>query len=274
MANPDPSTIEKYQKLYEKDPKSKVFAPLAEAYRQMGLQKEAEEICRQGIRSNPEFAGGRIALARLLLDKNQIEAARSELETAIRLSPENALALSLLGDTHLRLKNPKSALKAFKMLLFLSPENEKAKNAVKKLESLTANEYDEDAFAMQTISKALKQWEKFDAEQAQQTDEIHDQLKNQQRMLDRLLSLSDAHMARNDQNKALEALTEAEKLFGSHAEVVRRLKIIHQRDLEQIAYPKTALDLKPVENREEQRKNEKLLQLKSMLKTFQELRKR
>lgn len=268
MASVDATTVEKYQQLFEKDPTSRVFAPLAEAYRQMGMMKEAEDLCRAGIKRHPNFAGGRIALAKLLLDQNEHEAAKMELEMAIRLAPENALALNLLADTHLYLRQPKSALKVFKTLLFLAPENEKAQMAVRKLESLTAAEYEEEIFKMRPISEAVKDWDNVEVEAS--SEDAKAAMK--QRTLERIISLADAYMVRNDQDQALEALTEGERMFGSDPEIVRRLKILHQRGLDQITVPKTAVELRAPESRVEAQKRETVQELRGLLRKFQGLR--
>ena len=43
----------KYQADYEKNPRSRVFAPLAETYRKLGMTDKAMEILSQGIRFHP-----------------------------------------------------------------------------------------------------------------------------------------------------------------------------------------------------------------------------
>src|SRR5262245_9775147 len=144
--------IERYQLLLQKDPKSQVFAPLTEAYRKMGLLEEAFRIAVRGVQFNPNFSGGRIALAKVFLDRDNLAAAVDELEKAAELSSDNILAHQLLAECYLRSKRPKDALKSFKMVLFLAPSNDKAAKAVKKLESLTADEYDDDLFEMKPLT--------------------------------------------------------------------------------------------------------------------------
>ena len=63
MDETNPEFIERYQKLYEEDPKSRIFAPLAEAYRKMGLINEALELAQNGVKIHPQFSGGRVALS-------------------------------------------------------------------------------------------------------------------------------------------------------------------------------------------------------------------
>lgn len=227
MQEIQPELIEKYQILLQKDPKSQVFAPLTEAYRKMGLLEEAFRIALRGVQFNPSFAGGRIALAKVFLDRDNLRAAIDELEKAVDLSPDNILAHSLLGDCQLQAKRPKEALRSFKMVLFLAPNNEKAIRSVKKLEALTADEFEDDLFEM----KPLGQVDALETE-----EEASPLLPMKGPMsasdLDRALSLADAFIVRNDIDKALAVLREAEGAFGSHPDVVRRLKLVNQRNLE------------------------------------------
>src|SRR5882757_1022853 len=118
--------VERYQLELAKNPRSRVFASLAEAYRKMGLIDEAKRICRFGTEAHPDFAGGHVAYAKVLLDLKAPAEALTHLEKATKLSPDNLLAHNLLGETLIQLRRPKDALKAFKMVLFLDPENTRA----------------------------------------------------------------------------------------------------------------------------------------------------
>lgn len=232
MQDVQPELIEKYQILLQKDPKSQVFAPLTEAYRKMGLLEEAFRIALRGVQFNPNFSGGRIALAKVFLDRDNLGAAIDELEKAVELSPDNILAHSLLGECQLKAKRPKEALRSFKMVLFLAPANEKAERAVKKLESLTADEYDDDLFEMKPLG----------AMDSVKTEEVASPLQPLKRQtntsdLERTLSLVDAYIVRNDIDKAYQTLTEAEKTLGHHPELVKRLKLVSQRSLERDEKP-------------------------------------
>ncbi len=236
MSEIHPELIEQYQLTLERDPKAKVFAPLAEAYRKMGLKKEALLICRAGVQHNPHFAGGRVALAKLLIEENQLEEASKELTLATELSPENIMAQNLLAESLLKLRRPKEALKAYKMVLLLNPNSEKAQKAVKKLESLTADEFDEELFAMRPLSQ-IAQARSF-SPQAQEEQNTAPLLRPQgteelelkaQRDLERLLSLADAYVVRNDMEKALAALREIERVHGRNPEVSKRIRLIDQR---------------------------------------------
>jgi tetratricopeptide (TPR) repeat protein len=214
--------IEKYQLLLQKDPKSQVFAPLTEAYRKMGLLEEAFRIAVRGVQFNPNFGGGRIALAKVLLDRDNSAGALEELEKAVELSPDNILAHSLLGDCYLKASRPKDALRCFKMVMFLAPTNEKALKAVRKLEALTADEYEDDLFEM----TQLPQVDFIRTERPEPLRPVNDK---QTSDLERILSLVDAFIVRNDIDKAVRTLKDSERSFGAHPELVKRLRLVNQR---------------------------------------------
>ncbi len=230
--------IEKYQLLLQKDPKSQVFAPLTEAYRKMGLLEEAFRIAVRGVQYNPNFGGGRIALAKVFLDRENANGALEELEKAVDLSPDNILAHSLLAECYLKAQKPKEALRSFKMVLFLAPNNEKAMKAVRKLESLTADEYEDDLFEMKQIPQ-------IDYLRTEDPAPLRPVGERQGSELERILSLVDAFIVRNDIEKASAALQESERSFGAHPEIIKRLKLVNQRayqpeDLSDVELPSRA----------------------------------
>ncbi len=246
--------IERYQLLLQKDPKSQVFAPLTEAYRKMGLLEEAFRIAVRGVQFNPNFGGGRIALAKVFLDRENAAAALEELEKAVDLSPDNILAHMLLADCYLKAQRPKDALRAFKMVLFLAPTNEKAMRAVRKLESLTADEYEEDLFEM----KPLPQAGELRTESASPLKPVSEKSTSD---LERVLSLVDAFIVRNDIDKAGATLRESERTFGTHPELVKRLKLVNQRAF--IAEDSPAKE--PIPNRRKAAMDDKIELLRQLL---------
>lgn len=231
MTEVNPELVEKYQLMLQTDPKAKVFAPLAEAYRKMGLIDEGIQVCIRGLGYHPSFASGRVALGRLYLDKENLTSAAEQLQQAVDLSPENLLAQSLLGETYLKLRRAKDALGAFKMLLFLNPNDEKAQKMVGKLESLTADEYDEDVFAINKLHDFVAQDENIEIESAEPLKPIegNEHLERQRRDLDRFLSLADAFLVRNDFEKAQQTLESAQKTHGESPHIARRMKLLKQR---------------------------------------------
>ena len=126
-----------YLRRYQEDPTSRVFAPLAEAYRKAGLAREAVEIARDGLRIHPQFVGGRVALARALYDLKLYEDVLMELRQVCRDVPDNLAAQRLLADSALILGRGEEALEAYKMLLYFSPGDSEAARMVADLETQT-----------------------------------------------------------------------------------------------------------------------------------------
>lgn len=118
-----PPHFREYLRRYREDPTSRVFAPLAEAYRKLGRVDEAIEICSQGLEHHPEFHGGRLALAKCYIDKKMFPEAKEELIKILQQVPENLLAQKCLGETCLVLNDRVGALHHLKMASLLSPND-------------------------------------------------------------------------------------------------------------------------------------------------------
>jgi len=129
----DPN-LEKYLKEYQENPRSKVFAPLAEAYRKSGLIDEAIEICREGLEYHPNFNSGIVALARCYFDKALYTAAIKELEKVVSEVPDNYLAQKLLAQSYSMVGDKNNCLKAYKTVLFLNPRDEDVKKIIAEME--------------------------------------------------------------------------------------------------------------------------------------------
>jgi len=127
--------IYQYLKKYQENPASRVFAPLAEAYRKAGLVDEAIEIAEEGLKVHPQFVGGRVALARALFDKKLYEKVAAELTPVIRDVPDNLVAQRLLADSCLILGRVAEAISAYKMLLYFSPHDMETNRVVQELET-------------------------------------------------------------------------------------------------------------------------------------------
>lgn len=124
-----------YLRKYQENPTSRIFAPLAEAYRKAGLLDEAIDIAREGLTHHPGFVGGRVALARSLFDKKDYRGVLEELRQVIQDVPDNVIAQRLVAESNLILGRVAEALDAYKMLLYLSPEDRELGRIVQELES-------------------------------------------------------------------------------------------------------------------------------------------
>ncbi len=130
-----PPYFREYLRRFQEDPTSRVFAPLAEAYRRLGRLDDAISICLEGLHHHPDFHGGRVILAKAYIAKNLFSEARTELERVVHAVPENLLGQRLLGDAYLALGNRPGALHCYKMALMLSPTDVPLAEKVHELES-------------------------------------------------------------------------------------------------------------------------------------------
>lgn len=255
MSKVSTASIEKFQEILAKDPRSKVFAPLADAYREMGMLNEAAAIASRGVQYHPTYVSGFVAYGRILLEQKKHTEALPVLIKATELDAQNLLALHLLGNLHLQLKNPKAALKAFKMVLFLNPHSEKARKAIEKLESLTADEFADEVFEMKPLGRTS-----FNPEGTMIST------LSQSPNLDRQLSLADALIVRGEAARAKEILEELKLNYPDSREIQARWDMIAQEDFE------TATPLKPQAAREKKIIERKIRRLEAVLHKLEDLR--
>lgn len=235
----------------------------------MGLLEEAFRICVRGVGFHPNFGGGRLALAKVLIDRENIIGAVTELEKVVELSPDNILAHQMLGELYLKQKNAKNALRSYKMVLFLAPNNERAIQAVKKLESLTADEFDEDIFAMKPLKDATTMGN--EPELSMLTPLAGGQRESKKiSELDRYLSLADAYIVRNDFERASQTLNEADHYYNGSPELIKRMKLITHRAQNERPLKKTTASTPPPKvSREAEMIDGKIEMLQNLLKRFQ-----
>jgi tetratricopeptide (TPR) repeat protein len=261
------ATLEKYQEILQKEPNSKVFAALADAYRERGLLKEAENTARKGMELHPHYIGGYVALGRLLTSQKRYDEALPILHKAVQISPENLLAYQLLGQAYIELQRPQDALKAHKMALFLNPTSERSQKAVQKLETLSATDYEEDLFQMKPLPRALESLAlttpsipvaKAKPGSAPNEDPL--------RRLERQLSLIDALLVRNELKKAKHMVDDLFQEFPEHPQVRRRWELLKD-DEEDEAEP-----LRPLLSRERAVVEKQILSLQKILKKLEDMR--
>ncbi|MBK9293276.1 MAG: hypothetical protein IPM57_02360 [Oligoflexia bacterium] len=258
--------IERYQLIYQKDPESKVFAPLAEAYRKMGLIKEAIDIAEKGILKHPHFASGRVALGRALMEKNEFEKAKTHLILACDLSPENILAHTSLAQCYLKLNLAEKALGSFKMVLFLNPQDKNAAQIVQKLEKqvyFESNAVTEEAFLMQKLTPIEKQ------DEVAKTSEVTED--SNKIDLEKELVLLNLNMSRGEWEKAKEQAKVLFANFPSDKRVIEAKSKIKQIESGDLFLNKEWIS--PIEVKMTKDHAWRLEKLKTLLNTVQERRK-
>ncbi|HND85356.1 MAG TPA: hypothetical protein PLU50_06085 [Pseudobdellovibrionaceae bacterium] len=269
--------IQKYQKVLQKDPRSPLFINLADALIESQNYSEALKWIRAGLKYHPQSVTALILEAKVYLKMQEADRAITSADKALELANDNLLAYQIKGDAYLLKHDQRNALAAFKMLLFLSPQHEKAQLVVKKLESFSAQDYDEDLFSMKKISsvsgnlddqtgtpKSLEPTAGLSSPAS-----AHSEAKTGARLvasdeIERTVSLVDAFIARNDIERAAEILADAEREYGSHPDFLRRRKILSGVGvgLSEEAIPIRQIIRYPKKNRDEKIKLlERLLQV-------------
>ncbi len=126
--------IDELRRRVQKDPASLAFAQLAEELRRAGDLQEAIRVCRTGLTQHPEYLSARVTLGRALLASNQLDAAFTELSTALAAAPENLAALRGLAEIQHRRGDLQESLALYRRALALAPQDPDLAAAVSALE--------------------------------------------------------------------------------------------------------------------------------------------
>ncbi len=170
--------IIKYEKLLEADPRSRVFAPLAEAYRKVGLLENAFNVLKKGLRYNPDYLLGYLTLAQCYMDKGEVNLSYSTLRPLVSQNRDNIKLQKLFGESAILTGNKEEALDTFKYLLFLQPKDQESAQRVLELERELEEEpiYNppqdvqfnvEDLKPSPELDKSLDDWVQVDLNQSE-----------------------------------------------------------------------------------------------------------
>lgn len=124
----------KYLEIYEKNPRSRVFAPLAEHYRQIGMLEKAIDILKKGIKTHPSYVMGHLGLAFCYFDQRQFNLTYNILKPLLTGSRDNIRLQRLFAKSCLEIEKFDEALDVFKYILFVSPRDAEAAEYIKYLE--------------------------------------------------------------------------------------------------------------------------------------------
>jgi tetratricopeptide (TPR) repeat protein len=126
--------LAKYFNMYKKNPRSRVFAPLAESFRKLGMLDDAYKILREGIRHHPTYPLGYIVLAHCYYDEQKYELTYNTLRPIIAQNADNISLQKIFAQACIHLGHLEEALDTFKYLLFLNPKDKFFGEQVKRLE--------------------------------------------------------------------------------------------------------------------------------------------
>ncbi|HWK89617.1 MAG TPA: hypothetical protein VNP72_06460, partial [Longimicrobium sp.] len=98
MPNATRDQIQRLQAELARNPASRSFVHLAEAYRQAGDTALAHRVLDQGLTRHRDYPSALVVRARVLADEGEERKAETVWREVLRLDPENMLALRALGD--------------------------------------------------------------------------------------------------------------------------------------------------------------------------------
>lgn len=134
LKNSSPLLI-KYLRAFEANRSSRVFAPLAETYRKIGMLDEALKVLREGIKRHPTYTLGYIVLAHCYYDRGNYEQAYNVIRPLVAEHLDNTLLQRIFADTCDKLLLFEEALDTYKYLMFLNPKDEEISKKVTTIEA-------------------------------------------------------------------------------------------------------------------------------------------
>ncbi|MFG1494074.1 tetratricopeptide repeat protein [Halobacteriovorax sp. ZH4_bin.1] len=153
--------ISKYKSQLEKDPRSKVFAPLAEIYRKVGMNDDALALLKRGLIHHPNFSAAIIIYGQLLLEKDEVEEAYTILKPQLSINGDNIKFLKLFAQSCFKQNLILEALNTYKRVLFISPKDMEATEFIVKYDNFDSVE-DEDltqkTFDISNLDDEIESW--------------------------------------------------------------------------------------------------------------------
>jgi tetratricopeptide (TPR) repeat protein len=133
MANLDFSEIAKLNERYNKDPKSKIFVQLADAYRKNNMFDEALDVLNKGLHYHPHYSLAYLIQGKCYFAKRIFAQAKESFEQVISLDAQNIVALRMLAQTCEALKDEKCQIAAYKGIIAIDPLDTATKEKLEQL---------------------------------------------------------------------------------------------------------------------------------------------
>ncbi len=121
--------------MYRRQPGSRVFAPLAESYRKLGMLEEAFKVLKEGIKRHPSYVLGYLVLAHCYYDQKKIDLTYQTLHPLVEENRDNLSLQKLFAQVSMDLGLYEEALETYKFLLFINPKDSFVAEQVNKLEN-------------------------------------------------------------------------------------------------------------------------------------------
>ncbi len=128
------SRLEELKKALTRDPASRQFLALADEYRKQGQTREAIGVLERGLAQDPSAVAGHVALGRLFQQGGRLDEALASFQAALKLDPQNLVALRQTADVHLSRGDTVEAIKKLKLFRGLSPGDREVNELIRQLD--------------------------------------------------------------------------------------------------------------------------------------------
>lgn len=220
--------MESLQIELQNNPKSPSFPQLADLYLAQNMIEEAQLLLQRSLKYHPNSISGHMLMGRVFQAQNKDDLALEQLHFCIQKAPSNWACYLLRAQLYLKQGKPKLALKDYKQVMLYNPQHMGVRKSVARLENLTADEYEEDFFKLQSLSDLPP------SPQPEKEFNSNPQL-NISKKMERVLSLIDALIVRQEYEKAIKLTQDCHKEYGEHPEInLRVLKLSQYETAEKI----------------------------------------
>jgi len=113
--------LERLLARYRQAPESRLFAPLADAYRSVGQVDAAVRLLQDGLQHHPGYVSALVLLGQCELDRQREEVAEKTFARVLELDPENLVALRYRAEQARRRGALERAVEILRRLLEIDP---------------------------------------------------------------------------------------------------------------------------------------------------------
>jgi len=128
--------IRQCEKILDQDPKSQIFAALADSYRKKGEFDKAFRVCLNGLRIHTTYGAAHVVMAKINLDRGIYDFAEIEANKAIAIDGRTCRNELLLAEIYIYQGAFKKAISLLKRLSKENPENEQIVKLLKIAEHI------------------------------------------------------------------------------------------------------------------------------------------
>lgn len=129
------SRIDEIKRSLTRETGPRQFLAVADEHRREGRPREAIDILEAGLAQNPSSVAGFVALGRLLQQTGQLDKAIGSFQSALKLDPQNLVAIRQLAEVHLARGEKVEAIKRLKLFRGLSPRDREVAELIRQLDA-------------------------------------------------------------------------------------------------------------------------------------------